>query len=1106
MIEFDRSFFEGETRNDFFVEPMMKSVWAAQLEVLAKVDKICKDNNITYFADWGTLLGAVRHKGFIPWDDDLDICMLRPDYIRFMEIMRDNPEEIMYFGPYNSTNWHSIVSRVVNFTGFRIERDILKKYHGCPYEIGIDIFPIDYVPRDKALEEEQKSVIRLIAYALSLQSQIEMNETKRAEYAKVLRRIETLCQIKFSEEYPSHQELLILMDEVQGLYGEADADYVTAMHRLVNGQAYYVRKAEYETTILCPFENTEIPIPVGYDTILKLKYGDYMEMINKGGSHDYPFYKKILQELSERNGHGTIEETADYVENVCRKYYIAYRERTNIPSLSFPPTYFEENPELQKIRAAELEVYEEIRRICEKYSILYWAVDETLQGALKKKGFLPYEERFTIGMNKEDYLHFLAIIQKELGAWFDYRSEYTHEGYDDQSICILSDSYLCNEQDYLERFHDCEYAVAVRIVPLEFDSDGKSHGLEREKLIDIDYLPFENTVIPVPKEVVKKKYLQGEIRDGFYIEPMMKSAWAAHLEVLKKVDKICKENEIPYFADWGTLLGAVRHKGYIPWDDDLDIAMLRPDLERFLKIMYTQETGLLCMNMYTDPHWGMHATKILNTTQYTVNREHLKENYGFPFPAGVDIFPIDYVPRDKRVEEKQLDAIHLVREMACLVQRMEDYDHNSVEWLQGEKEITGYDTMLRQLCGISLNGKIPTYQELTILIDQLEGRYRSEDADYVTAMHRLANGQAYYVPKSSYQRAILMPFEDIMIPVPEGYDGILRLKYGDNYMTPINQTAGHDYPFYGALIRALEGRNRNEQDLKKHIERMSVEYYNRFCDKTCEPRIRYHESFFKNEEIDGIEVLEERKRIWAAQAEVLEEIKRICDSLGVRVFAVSNTLEDAVKHHNYGPKSEDLHLGMKRDDYVKFLNALQEELDPWFDYRTIYAKEGHDDLRTYIVTDGYLCDMKDYLVRFHECPHIVGVDISVIDRVDPDAQIDEVRTTMIQGLIASAQNVNTMPPYTEQELALVREWKQVAQIDIRTEGNLRQAFLKAADQLCGAFHGEYEYVRVSSDLQEGKDTKSRKEWYDNIIYMPFAETTIPVPIGYREILNCRGEV
>ena len=151
-------YYPGEWREGFYVESKMRCAWAAEIEVLLEIDRICKKYGLTWYASHGTLLGAVRHKGFVPWDDDLDITMKRPDYMRFLEVAQDElPEEwILLHSTGKKVEWEQPIARVVNADTYSLKFDRMKRFHGCPYIVGVDIFPLDYFPSDPDEEEMQK--------------------------------------------------------------------------------------------------------------------------------------------------------------------------------------------------------------------------------------------------------------------------------------------------------------------------------------------------------------------------------------------------------------------------------------------------------------------------------------------------------------------------------------------------------------------------------------------------------------------------------------------------------------------------------------------------------------------------------------------------------------------------------------------------------------------------------------------------------------------------------------------------------------------------------------------------------------------------------------
>ncbi|MBO4311210.1 MAG: LicD family protein, partial [Lachnospiraceae bacterium] len=118
---------------------MMKRAWAAQLEVLDILDKLFRENDLKYFIAYGTLIGAVRHKGFIPWDDDMDIWMPRKDYEKLREMAKNNllPKDCIFKDSRFYKDYEATFPRIINYASIGFDEDRLEKYHGFPFCAGM---------------------------------------------------------------------------------------------------------------------------------------------------------------------------------------------------------------------------------------------------------------------------------------------------------------------------------------------------------------------------------------------------------------------------------------------------------------------------------------------------------------------------------------------------------------------------------------------------------------------------------------------------------------------------------------------------------------------------------------------------------------------------------------------------------------------------------------------------------------------------------------------------------------------------------------------------------------------------------------------------------
>lgn len=319
-MDFADSYFEDEVREGFYVPSIMKKAWAAQLEVLYTVQQLCKKHNIRYFAEWGTLLGATRHGGMIPWDDDFDICMLSEEYNRFLKVADELPDGFSV-SEYHTNDSDNMVVRVNNSEKLIVGRESLEQFHGFPYYAGVDIFRLDYLPADGEEQKNHHEMVLLIGAMIGLAIDIENEEDDTEELEKRLERhllqIEEMCPIKFDRNESIKKQLYhFLLEDVGSLFDARQAKEVTNLPVWSDNINYKLPKRCYESSVSVPFENMEIAMPVGYDELLQKKYGGlgYMNPVRMWDSHEYPYFEELKKFLVANTSSEVFEYTFDIQE------------------------------------------------------------------------------------------------------------------------------------------------------------------------------------------------------------------------------------------------------------------------------------------------------------------------------------------------------------------------------------------------------------------------------------------------------------------------------------------------------------------------------------------------------------------------------------------------------------------------------------------------------------------------------------------------------------------------------------------------------------------------------------------------------------------------
>ncbi|SFU66015.1 LicD family protein [Butyrivibrio sp. INlla21] len=312
-ISFPLSFFREEVRNGFYIPTMIKRYWAGQLQILSEIAKLCKKHDIQWFGDYGTMLGAVRHGGYIPWDDDFDICMMRDDYERFFEIAKKEfPKEYIILSLRDiEEGYDNILGRIVNCSAIDCTKEHMDEFSGCPYTVGVDIFPMDGMFADETKEKERYDrAKRAILVHNAVEAKDELGDLAK-NIESLLIDVEKENHVHLKRGKKLKRELELLIEKIYMECPVSDGDRVALMPFYMMYGNHVFPKKFFEKTFEMKFENTTIQIPCCYDQILSSNYGNYMEIRKGGGMHEYPCYISQERALKKKLEHNPYRYTFD---------------------------------------------------------------------------------------------------------------------------------------------------------------------------------------------------------------------------------------------------------------------------------------------------------------------------------------------------------------------------------------------------------------------------------------------------------------------------------------------------------------------------------------------------------------------------------------------------------------------------------------------------------------------------------------------------------------------------------------------------------------------------------------------------------------------------
>ncbi len=269
-----KSFFEEEVRCDFKVDLNRKKIWAIELDLLLKFDSVCRKYNLTYYLFWGSLLGAVRHKGFVPWDDDTDVVMPRQDYEKMLTLRDEFSDQYFLQTPYTDKGFFYAHAKLRNSNTTAWDRPFA--YQGTNFGIFLDILPLD-----KVVSDDYESIFsRINKLILDNSTYMKLSNPNPAE-----KDLERIKNYDGKDPYDRYEEITSLSKKHMG----ANTEKVSVLACTTYGyERDCFTSSDFGEPVYVSFEGLKMPIPSKYEEVLKISYGDWKKMPpldKRGGWH-----------------------------------------------------------------------------------------------------------------------------------------------------------------------------------------------------------------------------------------------------------------------------------------------------------------------------------------------------------------------------------------------------------------------------------------------------------------------------------------------------------------------------------------------------------------------------------------------------------------------------------------------------------------------------------------------------------------------------------------------------------------------------------------------------------------------------------------------------